>query len=172
MLHGQHATWRVGPRRTLVPESDLRRKNRAAAIRDVLDAASFLPPADRELLRTIHDYGRPICELAPVLGLTPRALCRKFHKILKRAKSPEYAFVITHAAAWPDRIRRVAHCLFVEGLSTRDTCIKLGLSLYTVRQHREYVRNLFAAAQEAARAEQKSSPLSVVIPASRKKESA
>jgi DNA-directed RNA polymerase specialized sigma24 family protein len=166
------ATRPIKRRRSPSPDADLRRKAKADCIRDLVDRASFLPAADRELLRTVQDYGRPIRELAPILGLTPRALSRKFHKILRRAKSPEYAFVVTHADSWPERTRRVAKCLWVDGLSTRHTADKLRLSLYTVRQHRDFVRGLYAAAQEAARAEQLASPLSVVIPASRKKESA
>lgn len=125
---------------------DLRRKKRADLTDELVTRAKWLPPQERELIRTVYEYGRPVSDLAPLLAVNPRTLRRRCKKAVSRALSDEYVFVLHHRDRWPGMLARVATMCIIEGKSLRTAAAELGVPFHTVRQYRQTIAGMLAAA--------------------------
>jgi ABC-type lipoprotein export system ATPase subunit len=74
---------------------------------------------------------------------------RRLRRLIERALSPRFAFVVAHRASLGATRRRVAMACIVQGRSLREASGMLGLSLHAVRRHIDAVEALFAAARTA-----------------------
>ncbi len=132
-------------------DADLRRKQRREWADLVVERAASLDPADAAVLRAVYGDGRPIKELAAMLGVPPRAMSRRIHRLVRRVMSPPFEFVVRFAHNWTSERRRVAFSIVVRGMPLRQTAAEVGLSLYEVRRHYAAVMALVEAATALSR---------------------
>lgn len=60
---------------------------------------------------------------------------------------PRFDFVAALADSWRPTRRRIAHAFYINGKSLRETARSLGVSLYSVRHHRDAVEAMFEASR-------------------------
>lgn len=129
----------------------------------LLALADFLPAADAILLREVLSGGRTLAHLARMLKANRHTLRTRIARLIARASSPEFAFVVarrigltpargTHARTaphklrWPDDwsepMRITAQLCILDGLSLRDAAAHSGVSYHTLRRHQATLREL------------------------------
>lgn len=127
---------------------DLRKRQTRTLSKDILERAVILAPAERRLLEaTFHD-GLSCAQLAAEIGREPRGLRRQVRALTSRVLDPRFPFVASLAPRWRPTRRRVAEAVFLRGLSLRKTARELGMSLYSVRLHRDAVQSVFEGVRE------------------------
>jgi hypothetical protein len=142
----RHADWATDRRGR--DRLDLRRRQTKSLARHILERAAILAPAERHLLEaTFHD-GLSCALLAAQLGREPRGLRREVRALTRRVLDPRFAFVAALAPRWRPTRRRVAEAVFLRGLSLRKAARELGMSLYSVRLHRDAVQSVFEGARD------------------------
>ncbi|MEM1330393.1 MAG: hypothetical protein AAGG07_07515 [Planctomycetota bacterium] len=129
---------------------DLRRRRRADTARRLVELADPLPEHERALVRHVFDQGRPVTELAALLGEPVRRVRLRIRKLVDRLTDPRFSFVLARSRDWPSSRRSIAEACFVRGESMREASDRLGMSLHTVRRHRDAVEAMFEAAAELA----------------------
>lgn len=132
--------------------SDLRRRRRPTLAKEILQRAEHMAPRDRALLEAIYREGVPARALARVEGVDPRVIRRRVRRLVQRALSPHFDFVLTHREQWPPTRRRVGEALALRGMTQREAAQALGLTLHTVRRHDEAIRTMEQAARRLERA--------------------
>ncbi|MEM1071568.1 MAG: hypothetical protein AAGH71_01915 [Planctomycetota bacterium] len=132
--------------------TDLRRRRTRAQAQQLTRRAKLLDPPDRRLIEDMFDAGRPCSTIAAELGTDPRALRRRARRITTRMLDPRFDFVAAQAESWRPTRRRVANWHYIKGKSLRVIARELGMSLYSVRRHRDAVEAMFELAQETGRA--------------------
>lgn len=143
--------WYTDERVEFRVDADLRRKQRREWADLVVERAGSLDPADAAVLRAVYGDGRPIKELAAMVGVPPRAMSRRVHRLVRRVMSPPFEFVVRFAHNWTRERRRVAFSIVVLGRPLRQTAADVGLSLYEVRRHYAAVMALVEAATALSR---------------------
>lgn len=128
---------------------DLRRRSSADIAARVRNAAPYLDPADREVLLAVLDRGQSAAAIGRIARRSPREVRRQVRKTYRRITSPEFTFVMQRVDSWVGTRRRVAVASFLQGLSLRDTAASLGLTVHTVRQHVQAIRNQFQFSRHA-----------------------
>lgn len=124
-----------------------RREHGRSRAEQILARADRLPDGDRALLRAIYDTGQSVRDLAPIVGVSARALRRRVQRLVERVLSREFAFVLLQREHWAPTRRRVADAVFIDGLSLRRASRALGLTFHTVRRHHDMIA---AAAESSA----------------------
>lgn len=130
--------------------SDLRRRISRTLADEVLGQSAALAPEDGALLRAVFLDHKPMTELAALTRMPVRRVRRHVRELVRRVTSPEFAFVVRHAHAWPEERRRVAHAVVVMGKSYRRAGGDLGLSLHAIRCHSANVYAMCEAAKHLA----------------------
>lgn len=131
--------------------ADLRRKRRRAVAEELVERAEHLLPPDRALIRAVYHDGQTAAEIARLQGVSPRRVRSRLRRLIARMASPDFLVVARDRHAWPPTRRRVATAVVLQGLSMRETAIRLRLSLHAVRRHMEQIRALVEASQTRAR---------------------
>jgi DNA-directed RNA polymerase specialized sigma24 family protein len=131
--------------------SDLRRRHARRLIEHIVAAAAVLPDQERLLIETTYGDGKRLTDIARLRGDDPRTLRRRVRGIVRRMLDPEFGFVASRRAEWPRTRRLVAERCVLQGVSLRDAATTLGISLHTVRRHRDAIRALADAATTAPR---------------------
>jgi DNA-directed RNA polymerase specialized sigma24 family protein len=108
---------------------------RREAVERVLDAAGHLADADRVLLDMLYRDGRPVSDVADLLGRPRHAVRRRVRRLLRRVHSRRFRFALRHAELLPPPVRAVARAHVLQGLTLRQTARRTGLPLHTVREH-------------------------------------
>lgn len=130
---------------------DLRRCYGREFIEELVTRASCLSDFERSLIDWVFRDGRTVTDFAVVSGLPARTLRRRVRALARRVRSGRFAFVVTHATAWPALKRRVAKLCFVEGKSQREVAEQLRLSLHAVRRHCASIQALYEASARERR---------------------
>ncbi|MEL6796416.1 MAG: helix-turn-helix domain-containing protein [Planctomycetota bacterium] len=131
--------------------TDLRRRRTRSQMQALTMRARHLAPREQRLIEALFDQGRSCSTIAAELGRDARTVRREARGITRRLLDPRFDFVVVHADAWRPTRKRIAEALYVHGLGLRRTARELGLSLYSVRRHRDAIEALFEARAHAAR---------------------
>ena len=131
---------------------DLRRTRSRDFIRSVFERAKHLPDPERALLTEIYLNGKSIAAVAKLRDENVTLLRRQVRRITTRVLTPRYRYVTEHQSAWRPTRRKVAGACVIEGLSIRDASIKLNMSNYLVRKHRDAIEALFESRPSQNRA--------------------
>ncbi len=124
---------------------DLRRRRERDLIETLVDRAVHLPAADRALVEAVYREGRPVVELAPLVGEPARVLRRRVRRLVTRLLSKPFLLVAAASPRWPRVRANVARLCVIEGLSMREAARASGLTLHTVRQHMRAVEAICEA---------------------------
>lgn len=124
---------------------DLRRRRTRSQAEALTERAQHLAPPERRLIEDLFDSGRPCSTIASELGRDARAIRREARDITRRLLDPRFEFVTAHADAWRPTRQRIALSLYVHGRGLRKTARELGVTLYSVRRHRDAIEALFEA---------------------------
>lgn len=127
---------------------DLRRRRHRDAVESVVSRAGWLRTDERGMVNAIFERGQSTVELAGMIGVRPREVRRRMHRIVKRTQDPLFVFVALNRAAWPDGMRRVATACVLHGRPLREAAHELGMSYHEVRRDRAAVEALFAASRK------------------------
>lgn len=127
-------------------DMDLRKKRASALTSRIVSRAHWLGSSDRDLIMTIFRDGKSAHSFAQKHGECPRQTRRRVKKLVHRLNDPRVAYVIAHHEKWSKSRRSIAHSLFIQGRSMRETTDELGMSFYSVRKHREAVEAMCLAA--------------------------
>lgn len=119
-----------------------RRVRRRRGPERVLRLAAYLPPGDRVLVEAVYRDGRSLADLARLADRPPAALARRLASVLRRLRSPLFAFVAIRGEALPSDTRAVARRRFIEGRTLTETCRLTHQPLHRVRQHLHTVESL------------------------------
>ncbi len=128
---------------------DLRRRRTRSQAQALTARARHLEARERRLIEDLFEAGRPCSLIAAELGRDARNVRREVRVITRRLLDPRFEFVTTNADRWRPTRQRIARALYVQGLGLRETARHLGLSLYSVRQHRDAIEALFEARTHA-----------------------
>lgn len=109
-------------------------EQRRALAERLLRMSEHMTNRDRMLLRSIYDRGLSASELARAVGVHPRTVRRRVQRLVERAASPVFTYVLREREGWPSTMRRVAELVFLEGCSQREAAKRLSVSLHQVRQ--------------------------------------
>ncbi|PHQ80269.1 MAG: hypothetical protein COB69_06315 [Phycisphaera sp.] len=122
---------------------DLRRTRSRDFVRSISERAKHLPDPERALLDEIYVNGKSIAAVAKLRDENVALLRRRVRRITTRVLTPRYRYVTEHQSAWRPTRRKVAGACVIEGLSIKDASIKLHLSTYLIRKHRDAIEALF-----------------------------
>jgi len=128
---------------------DLRRKRADSITSTILNRAHWLDEGDQLLVVAMFRDGQSASAIADALDLCPRFVRRQIKQLINRLSDPRVAYVIAHQDQWTRARRSIARALFIQGRSMRETSDELGVSLYSVRRHREVIEAMFDGAHDA-----------------------
>jgi len=120
-------------------DMDLRKRRKDTLIDHIVRRAHWLEANDRELVMAMFRDGQSARAIAEQHDLCPRQTRRQIKKLIHRLSDPRVAYVIAHHDQWSKSRRSIAHALYIQGRSMRETTDELGLSFYSVRKHREEI---------------------------------
>ncbi|MFK7883569.1 MAG: hypothetical protein AB8F26_05220 [Phycisphaerales bacterium] len=126
---------------------DLRRTRDDRTSDRIVARACWLEDPDRSLILAVFRDGQPVTALARIQSEDPRALRRRVARAAARLLDARAEFVAEHAKGWAPARQRVAREIFHRGSSLRQTMRRTGLSLYTVRVHRDAIEGMFETEQ-------------------------
>jgi len=124
---------------------DLRRRRESALSETVARRAHWLDPDDRELVLAMFRDNRPAKAIAAMVHDDPRHIRRRLRRLARRLLDPRVAYVVAHRNAWSPSRQAVAHMLYIQGRPMRQVSDKLGMTLYSVRQHRDAIEAMIRA---------------------------
>jgi len=130
---------RSGVRQAVV-ELDLRLSRRQEVVEELLRRAPALDSGERALIESVFKLGRSAAQIAALTGERKKLVRTRVRRVMARAMSREFGFVMTHSCRWPRTLRTVAQQRFIRGLSMREVARALNMRLHTVRKHCEWVR--------------------------------
>ena len=126
-------------------EMDLRRKRNESITNTIIQRAHWLEEDDRQLVMAMFRDGLSAQAIAKCFGLCPRKTRRRIKNLIHRLNDPRVAYVVEHHDHWSKSRRAIAHALFIQGRSMRETTDSLGVSFYSVRKHREAINAMCQA---------------------------
>lgn len=106
---------------------------RRGEIERLLMRAEVLDAGDAALLRAVLDRGLRFSELARAAGVDPRAIRRRYHRLVARLLSSRTTFILRERETWPLARRRAAETVHLQGRPQRAAAKQLGLSLHYLR---------------------------------------
>lgn len=125
---------------TKLPESVTGRlRSRQDIVGMALERSNALPREERILVRTVLGAGVAAADLACVAKCRPRALQRRFKRVIQRLGSDSFAFVMRHAERWPAVRRNIAQAVLLQGMTQREAARHLGLTVHVVRKELERI---------------------------------
>ncbi len=130
---------------------DLRRKRNSELVNRIIRRADWLDAPDRELILAYFDRGLSAARISAINGSDPRNIRRRVRRLIARLNDPRVAYVVAHSGGWGRSRCSVARELFLRGRSMRETSQKLGISLHSVRKHRDAIEAMALAEQEKQR---------------------
>ncbi len=104
--------------------------------------AALLAPGDRELIDMVWGEGRSAESVACLLGVPVRRVRTRLRSLGDRMMSRRFVGVMRGRDAWPDRRRRVATLVVLEGETLRATSARLGITLHQVRTEMAIIEGL------------------------------
>lgn len=134
--HGTHL--RVDP----AAGPDARRARRRELAEEAVRRSEWLATDEQALIRAVFRNGQSAAQVARLIGVEPRQVRRRMHRIIKRVMAPAFMLVVQHRDQWTGTRRRVAEACFVRGASIREAAAELGVSLHTVRVHCAAVKSM------------------------------
>jgi len=100
----------------------------------VMGRAELLQPEERELLEAVLVDGQRVRSVAGMMGVTPRSLRSRIHKIVCRLTSRSFLNAGRAMPYLSGRDREVARMRFCEGISQRRISRKLGMTEHALRR--------------------------------------
>jgi DNA-binding CsgD family transcriptional regulator len=124
---------------------DLRRRSIREKSSRIIRRAHWLDDDDREIVIAYFERGMHASKIGAFLKTDPRLIRRRLRHIILRLEDPRCAYVVAHRNAWSARRRAIAEDLFIRGRSMREISKERGLSLYSVRKHRDAIEAMTIA---------------------------
>lgn len=131
---------------------------KAAFAEKMVRLAEFLPPHERELVRTLYVDGHTVVEVAALLSTPVETMRRRVRRIAARMARPEFTFVALRRDAWTGPLRTVGVACVLEGKSLRCAARQFNLSIHVVRTMRSRVLAMAKGAQETTALLRRESP--------------
>jgi DNA-directed RNA polymerase specialized sigma24 family protein len=122
--------------------ADLRRARNKQFAEILVARAQWLSPPDAALVRATFGQGSTVAQVARLARTDARSLRRRLRRLVRRLSSREFLVVLRAWEHWAPTRRRVARACFIDGLSQRQACKALKLSLHTIRRHSSAVKAL------------------------------
>lgn len=95
--------------------------------------SNLLAKEDQTLLQMVLERGGTFNQIARLTGKSPSSISRRFRRILNQLLARELTALLEQKKS-PDPVEiSIARAYFVQGLSQRAVCVKLGISAYRVR---------------------------------------
>jgi DNA-directed RNA polymerase specialized sigma24 family protein len=135
----QTASW-IGEHSAAI---DLRRSVDDRTADRIVARADWLPEPDRSMVLAVFGEGLPAAAAARLRSEEPRLVRRRVAKAAARVLDARAPYVAARAGAWPPARARVARAIFHHGCTLRETARLVGISLYTVRVHRDAIEGMF-----------------------------
>jgi DNA-directed RNA polymerase specialized sigma24 family protein len=129
----------TGGKRQVVGQ-DLRLLRQREVVEELLRRAPALDAGERALIEAVFKAGRSAAQIAMLTGERKRLVRARVRRLMARALSREFEFVMMRACRWPRMVRLVAEQRFIRGLSMREVGRALDMRLHTVRKHCEWVK--------------------------------
>ncbi|MEM9374184.1 MAG: hypothetical protein AAGA55_11120 [Planctomycetota bacterium] len=129
---------------------DLRRAIDDRTATTVVNRAEWLGESDRALVLAVFRDGLSATMVARLRGHDARQVRRLVARAAARVLDPLAVFVAVRSQEWSPARARVGQAVFHHGCSLRDSSSKLGLSLYTVRKHRDAIEHMFESERHGA----------------------
>lgn len=107
--------------------------------------SDHIPNHDRAVIRAVYSEGKPLTEVARLLGQSTRIVSARVKRIVARLRSPAFVLVVSRRAAWPTGFRLVAEDTVLAGRSLREIARTRGLSYHVVRRHYGALTAMLAA---------------------------
>ncbi|MHC4551885.1 MAG: helix-turn-helix domain-containing protein [Planctomycetota bacterium] len=99
----------------------------------VLLRSNLLEKEDRTLLQMVLDRGSTFEQIARLTGKSPSTISRRFHRILNQLLARELTALLEYRKQ-PDPVEiSIARAYFVQGLTQKQVCEKVGVTAYRVR---------------------------------------
>ncbi|MGI9012963.1 MAG: hypothetical protein ACR2GY_01795 [Phycisphaerales bacterium] len=117
----------------------------------IVELASHLDPADRDLIDSIYRRGMTVAALARASGVRRRRLNDRLTRVLKHLQSREFRFAISQTELWPRNRAAVAKEVIFKRKSLRAAASQTGLSLWQVRKELDAIRTLCNQARDMGR---------------------
>lgn len=121
---------------------DLRRLQPEPVVEAVLTLARHVGRGERMLVEAVLRDGHTLHAMAEMSGERPRALRRRYRRVVQRLIQHRFAFVAAHARTWPDRRRLVGTLHILRGRTIRETARHLGLTEHATRRELSVIDGL------------------------------
>ncbi len=105
----------------------------------IMGRAELLDPEDRDLLEAVLMRGQKVSCLARMLGVTPRSLRSRLHRIACRLTSKVFLNAGRALPYLPDDDRKIARMKFCEGVSVRQISSRLGVTEHALRRRMDRI---------------------------------
>jgi len=116
-----------------------------------MQLASYLAPADRDLVLAVFARGLSVAELARAAGQRQRTITRRLRRLLLHLRRPEFAYVAAHHEAWPPLRRHTASIVLLQRRSRIHAARVLRVSIYTIRREMDAIAILIEQARAMGR---------------------
>jgi len=130
---------------------DLRRSIDDRTAQRIVARADWLSEPDRSLVLAVFGQGLSASAVARLRGEEPRLVRRRVARAAARVLDPRAAYVGARADAWPSARACVARAIFHHGCTLRETAAREGVSLHTVRVHRDAIEGMFESERDLLR---------------------
>ncbi len=130
---------------------DLRRGLDDRTAETVINRAEWLGDPDRRMVIAVFGDGLSAAAVAALQQQNARQVRRVVARAAARLLEPIAVFVATRSGEWPNSRAEVGRAIYHHGRSLRETAGVLGLSLYTVRKHRDAIEGIFESERARAR---------------------
>jgi len=132
-------------------ELDLRRK-RSGTLSDLLvRRAHWLDAEDRELVLAIFERGQSAAAIGTLTSTPARQIRRRIRQLVARLNDPRVAYVVAHKNSWGRTMQAVGRELFIRGRTMRQVSDTLGITLHSVRKHRDAIETMSATERQRHR---------------------
>lgn len=105
----------------------------------LIGRAELLRSEERELLEAVLVYGQKVRSIAGMLGVTPRSLRSRIHRIVCRLTSKSFLNAGRALPYLADDDREIARMRFCQGMSQRRIGSKLGITEHALRRRMDCV---------------------------------
>ncbi len=105
----------------------------------IMGRAELLEPEDKGLLEAVLMRGQKVSFLAGMLGVTPRSLRSRIHRIVCRLTSSSFLNAGRALPYLPDDDRQIAQMKFCEGISVRQISNRLGVTEHALRRRMDRI---------------------------------
>lgn len=121
--------------------------DRAKAAAEIVRLSHFLEASERGIVKAIYEDGQSLKHLAAMLGVERRSMSRRIRSLVRRIRSPEFAFVALHAKFCDVETRRIAVACVLHGRSARSAASEIGMTYSAARARRRAVMQMARGAK-------------------------